>query len=106
MLFTPQYVQRVVQLRKMENFNDPHIFLMFTGLTTDLAPSPLSSLFSSPLPHQSCDGTVSKLRSVFQEIGRIDAVKVIDRCMEDYRAGQQQILGAPGIRRGINTAPG
>ena len=50
MLFTPQYVQRVVQLRKMENFNDPHIFLMFTGLTTDLAPSPLSSLFSSPLP--------------------------------------------------------
>jgi ankyrin repeat protein len=53
---------------------------------------------------ESCDGTVAKLRSVCQEVGRIDAVKVIDRCMEDYRAGQQ-ILGVPGIRRGINTAP-
>jgi hypothetical protein len=75
-----------------------HLISGFTTMT-----SPTKELISY---FESCDGTVSKLRSVFQEIGRIDAVKVIDRCMEDYRAGQQQILGAPGIRRGINTAPG
>ena len=60
----------------------------------------------SNLSLQSCDGTVAKLRTVFQEVGRADGVKVVDRCMEDVSARQQQNLGAPGMRRGAHTAPG
>lgn len=51
---------------------------------------------------ESCDGTVAKLRSTFHEMGRPDAVKVVDRCMEDNPMSGQQLLGG---RRGVQTAP-
>ena len=59
--------------------------------------------FCIVFPVQSCDGTVAKLRSTFHEMGHPDAVKVVDRCMEDNPISGQQLLGG---RRGVQTAPG
>ena len=63
-------------------------------------------MYCSPFPPvQSCDGTIAKLRSACHEMGRPDAVKVVDRCMEE-RSIAGQHLGVAGGRRGVHTAPG
>ena len=56
---------------------------------------------------QSCEGTIAKLRGVFEEMGRPDAIKVVDCCLEE-RANRIQHPPVPGGRAqsGIRTAPG
>ena len=60
-------------------------------------------------PLQFYEGTAAKLRQAFQAMGRPDALKVVDRCLEEQHSSVQTLNvagGRPVPRPRVRTAPG